>query len=117
MAWASGRAAVAAVLVWAGWAAGAGAAAPIVFSCEGETLEKTLQEYHAGVPGTVRTVQKVIESGEKALTFEPVSVVRKDATPPSGDKHDYMSLSPYWWADPAKADGLPYIRRDGEFNP
>jgi len=41
----------------------------------------------------------------------------KKLTPPSGDKHDYMSFGPYWWPDPKKADGLPYIRRDGEVNP
>ena len=41
----------------------------------------------------------------------------KTITPPSGDKHDYMSQAPYWWPDPAKADGRPYIRRDGQRNP
>ena len=41
----------------------------------------------------------------------------KTLTPPSGDKHDYMSFGPYWWPDPSKKDGLPYIRRDGEVNP
>jgi len=28
-----------------------------------------------------------------------------------------MSQAPYFWADPTKKDGLPYIRRDGERNP
>jgi hypothetical protein len=28
-----------------------------------------------------------------------------------------MSLAPYHWPDPAKADGLPYIRKDGQTNP
>ena len=37
--------------------------------------------------------------------------------PPSGSKHDYMSLAPYHWPDPSKADGLPYMRKDGETNP
>ena len=37
--------------------------------------------------------------------------------PPSGDIHDYTSMGPYWWPDPEKEDGLPYIRRDGEINP
>ncbi|HKX83745.1 MAG TPA: alginate lyase family protein [Pyrinomonadaceae bacterium] len=45
------------------------------------------------------------------------SVMNKSQTPPSGDKHDYMSQAPYWWADPAKPGGLPYIRRDGQRNP
>ena len=28
-----------------------------------------------------------------------------------------MSLAPYWWPDPSKPGGLPYIRKDGETNP
>ncbi len=41
----------------------------------------------------------------------------KKKVPPSGNKHDYLSMGPYWWPDPAKSDGLPYIRKDGEVNP
>lgn len=50
---------------------------------------------------------------------EPMVAVTDKAThtPPSGDKHDYLSLSPYWWPDSTKPDGLPYIRRDGVTNP
>jgi len=51
------------------------------------------------------------------LKLEPLSVTQKAQIPPSGDKHDYVSLAPYWWPDPAKPNGLPYIRRDGETNP
>jgi len=47
----------------------------------------------------------------------PFSVMDKAVTPPSGDKHDYMSHAPYFWPDPSKPNGLPYIRRDGERNP
>ncbi|MFN8347755.1 MAG: alginate lyase family protein [Spirosomataceae bacterium] len=45
------------------------------------------------------------------------SVMNKTPVPPSGDKHDYMSQAPYWWPDPTKSDGKPYIRRDGDRNP
>jgi alginate lyase len=38
-------------------------------------------------------------------------------SPPSGNKHDYLSQAPYFWPDPNKPKGLPYIRRDGERNP
>ena len=41
----------------------------------------------------------------------------QQVTPPSGDRHDYMSQAPYWWPDPSRPDGLPYIRKDGERNP
>jgi hypothetical protein len=43
--------------------------------------------------------------------------MNKSLTCSSGDKHDYFSYGPYWWPDPAKPGGLPYIRRDGEVNP
>lgn len=45
------------------------------------------------------------------------SVVNKSSIPPSGDKHDYQSLSRYWWPDATQADGLPWIRKDGITNP
>jgi hypothetical protein len=54
---------------------------------------------------------------DTALKQAPLSVTLKSIKPPSGDKHDYMSLAPYWWPDPAKPNGLPYIRRDGQVNP
>jgi hypothetical protein len=54
---------------------------------------------------------------DAAMSVGPYSMMDKDETPPSGDKHDYMSLAPYWWPDPAKPNGLPYIRKDGETNP
>jgi hypothetical protein len=52
-----------------------------------------------------------------ALNVGPLSVMDKALTPPSGDKHDYMSQAPYWWPDPSKPNGKPYIRRDGQRNP
>ena len=51
-----------------------------------------------------------------ALTVSRFSVVDKPVAPPSGDKHDYMSQAPYFWPDPAKPGGVPYIRKDGERN-
>ena len=57
------------------------------------------------------------EDANRALSVAPMSVMDKEVTPPSGDKHDYMSQAPYWWPDPSKPDGRPYIRRDGQRNP
>ena len=56
-------------------------------------------------------------SADQALSNGPYSVTFKNKVPPSGDKRDFMSVGPYWWPDPAKPDGLPYIRRDGDVNP
>jgi hypothetical protein len=62
-------------------------------------------------------MDEIREEADKAMEFKPVSVIDKPATPPSGDKHDYMSLSPYWFPDPKKPDGKPFIRKDGVVNP
>lgn len=61
--------------------------------------------------------EQLCAHAKAALNAGPFSVVHKTATPPSGDRHDYLSVGPYWWPDPRKADGLPYIRRDGEVHP
>jgi hypothetical protein len=52
-----------------------------------------------------------------AAAAKVYSVMDKKQVPPGGDKHDYMSQAPYWWPDPSKPNGLPYIRRDGQRNP
>jgi hypothetical protein len=53
----------------------------------------------------------------QALGLAPVSVMDKAVVPPSGDRHDYLSQAPYWWPDPTKPGGKPYIRKDGQRNP
>lgn len=63
-------------------------------------------------------LKKLIKKADKIVKEGKLySVMHKKKTPPSGDKHDYMSQAPYWWADSTKKNGLPYIRRDGERNP
>ncbi len=59
----------------------------------------------------------LLKDANRLLTAKPYSVVNKEGIAPSGDKHDYVSLSRYVWPDPSKKDGLPYIHRDGESNP
>jgi len=63
------------------------------------------------------TLAQLVADADRLLTLEPMSVMEKTITPPSGDKHDYMSQAPYWWPDPQKPDGKPYIRKDGQRNP
>jgi hypothetical protein len=60
---------------------------------------------------------RLLDDARKALAEKPFSVTEKSVLPPSGDKHDYLSLAPYAWPDPRKPDGLPYITRDGQTNP
>jgi hypothetical protein len=60
---------------------------------------------------------QLLKAADKLLKYAPVSVMDKTDIPPSGNKHDFMSLAPYWWPDTTKKDGLPYIRKDGVVNP
>ncbi len=62
-------------------------------------------------------LRNLVEQADAALQTSPPSVTEKTKIPPSGDKHDYFSLAPYWWPDPASSNGLPYIRHDGKVNP
>jgi hypothetical protein len=67
---------------------------------------------------TLKALQKLELKAEQILKQGKIySVINKKTVPPSGDKHDYMSQAPYWWADPTKPDGKPYIRKDGLRNP
>lgn len=54
---------------------------------------------------------------EWAMNVGPYSVMDKQDVPPSGSKHDYVSLAPYWWPNPDTKNGLPFVRRDGQVNP
>jgi hypothetical protein len=47
----------------------------------------------------------------------PYSVTFKRRVAPSGCRHDFLSVGPYWWPDPDSPDGSPYIRKDGKVNP
>jgi hypothetical protein len=62
-------------------------------------------------------LKALVKAADAALTTSPPSVVEKNEVPPSGDKHDYMSIAPYFWPDSSKPNGLPYVNRDGVVNP
>lgn len=81
---------------------------PRVFLLGTEIVDRTLNE---------QARLKIDKDAAKALTIKVASIVTKQATPPSGDKHDYMSQAPYFWRNPNTTSGFPYIRRDGERNP
>ena len=54
---------------------------------------------------------------DEILTKPTFKVTEIDIPRPSGDMHDYMSVSPYRWPNPDTPDGLPWVRRDGHHNP
>lgn len=91
---------------------------PDVFALNANALERNKTRIANKDPEVTRAYRQLInDADKKAMPFGPVSVMEKKGLPPSGDKHDYMSLAPYHWPDPTKPDGLPYIRKDGQTNP
>ena len=71
-----------------------------------------------GEEKAAKEVVSIIKEAESLLTAGPYSVTfHKTKMAPTNDKHDYVSQAPYWWPDPNKPDGKPYIRKDGQRNP
>ena len=90
---------------------------PRVFCLDPAKLAESKARVRQGDKSLGPAMETLRTEADEALKAGPFSVMDKPHTPPSGDKHDYMSLGPYWWPDPNKPDGLPYIRRDGRVNP
>jgi hypothetical protein len=90
---------------------------PEVFIIDGSTLLAARDSYGKSTGEFKTAIDALLDDARKALKSEPTSVVQKTGVPPSGNKHDYMSVAPYWWPDSTKPGGVPYIRRDGERNP
>lgn len=90
---------------------------PRVYVLRAEELGQARKQLRNGDSRLKPALEKLLHEADEALEAGPFSVMDKSRTPPSGDKHDYMSMGPYWWPDSTKPDGLPYIRRDGERNP
>lgn len=65
-----------------------------------------------GPPRALRTA--ILAAAREASGRGPFSPIQKTTRAPSGDPRDYWHPAPYWWPDPAKRGGLPYVRRDGE---
>ena len=90
---------------------------PRVFLVDARRLAETKRAILAGDKTFDAALRKLEADARKALGAGTFSVTSKAATPPSGDKHDYMSQAPYFWPNPKTPNGLPYVRRDGERNP
>jgi hypothetical protein len=65
---------------------------------------------------TLKAYQNLLFKADSLLSMRNHSVMDKISIPPSNDKHDYMSLSRYWWPNLATTDSLPWIRKDGITN-
>jgi hypothetical protein len=91
---------------------------PKTLAIDGHNLQKNFNLIVANDADKVRALKSLLKKADKVLEAASLySVMDKKQVPPSGDKHDYMSTGPYWWPDPTKPDGLPYIKKDGVRNP
>ena len=93
------------------------AAVPRTILIRGERLATSKRLIAAGDRAVGASYAALLERARAALAAPNLSVMQKGRTPPSGNKHDYMSMAPYFWPNPATPGGLPYVNRDGEMNP
>ncbi|KXN81032.1 hypothetical protein AN958_06278 [Leucoagaricus sp. SymC.cos] len=78
---------------------------------------------------TLAAQATILDWARQSAVGSPWSVMNKTYAPPTGDKHDYLSWSPYWWPDCSGVGNTtelapeqiwttcPYKARDGQFNP
>jgi beta-galactosidase len=61
--------------------------------------------------------ERILKVAGAALNLEPPTITKSHAKLSEGGPNDFYSNADYFWPDPTKPDGLPYINRDGESNP
>ena len=60
---------------------------------------------------------KIVKEADKRVGKPAITITENENLQVSKDPHDYFSIGRYFWPDPDKPDGLPWINRDGETNP
>jgi hypothetical protein len=91
--------------------------APQTILLRGDRLAASKQLIAKGDKSLAPNFAALIQTAKAALDAPTLSVMQKGRIPSSGDKHDYMSMAPYFWPNPATPNGLPFVNRDGEMNP
>jgi hypothetical protein len=94
-----------------------GADPPRVFLFEGSRIGQVRQQIERGDGRLAEALRRLRSRADDVMLTPVLTVVEKPQVPPSGDKHDYLSIAPYWWPDPSRPDGKPYVRKDGRTNP
>ena len=90
---------------------------PKVFVMDAKRLVEIKKKWEQKDEDVLRLTDSLQKQAERFLKMDPVSVMDKQFTPVSGNKHDYMSQAPYFWYDSTKPNGVPYMRKDGVRNP
>jgi hypothetical protein len=90
---------------------------PVVFQSPGGALADARLGWINADPNYKEVLADLKASADADLKDGPFTIVNKKQLLPNVDPHDYVSLAPYFWADPNTPDGLPFVRHDGERNP
>ncbi|TLD69907.1 hypothetical protein FEM03_14320 [Phragmitibacter flavus] len=61
--------------------------------------------------------ERILTAAEAVLAKMPFSITFDRSPLSEGGPDEFFSMSDHYWPDPAKADGKPYIMRDGQSNP
>src|SRR5258708_20115737 len=61
--------------------------------------------------------ERILKAANAALDLEPLTITKYHAKLSEGGPNDFYSNADYFWPDPTKPDGLPYINRNGKSNP
>jgi hypothetical protein len=73
---------------------------------------------HPNLPPEAKAIAtKIVKEADKRLGKPVITITENENLQASKDPHDYFSIGRYFWLDPSKPDGLPWINRDGETNP
>jgi hypothetical protein len=72
---------------------------------------------HAKIDVAAIDRERILKAAKAALRKEPVTITAFRAKLSEGGPHDFYSNGDYWWPDPSKSNGLPYIEHDGVSNP
>lgn len=79
------------------------------------------QSSYAITPGPSLVVrqdrERISKAADVALEMEGISLTQHQSPLSGGRPNEFFSMSDYYWPDPAKADGKPYVMRDGQSNP
>lgn len=89
---------------------------PRVFCIDPASLVSVKQTIAMNDPALRPAMEALLKDADKAMKVPPASVMDKPVPLPGGDKHDYVSYAPYFWPNPDRPDGLPFVRHDGKRN-
>jgi len=90
---------------------------PNVLSLPGLQLMQACDRLRQGDKRLQPALKKLVREAEDLLGARAPSVMDKEETADSGDKHDYLAYRGYWWPEEQPDGSTRWVRRDGEMNP